>query len=83
MLEKWIVYVGLDARVELGAILSYLGINNRCEFADSAASLRSIVSHSTPQDYSVLIGNTGSDVSDINLAAAIVKDGETLAVWYL
>lgn len=80
MLEKWIVYVSLDARVELGAILSYLGINNRCEFADSAASLRSIVSHSTPQDYSVLIGNTGSDVSDINLAAAIVKDGNARCV---
>ena len=65
MLEKWISYVGLDARVEIGAILTYLGISNRCEFTDSAASLRSIVAHSTPQDYSVLIGNTGSDVSDI------------------
>lgn len=80
MLEKWISYVGLDARVEIGAILTYLGISNRCEFADSAASLRSIVASSTPQDYSVLIGNTGSDVSDINLAAAIVKDGNARCV---
>ena len=80
MLEKWISYVGLDARVEIGAILTYLGISNRCEFADSAASLRSIVARSTPQDYSVLIGNTGSDVSDINLAAAIVKDGNARCV---
>lgn len=80
MFEKWIAFAGLEARVEMGAILSYLGINDTCEFADSASSLRTIVAQSSPQDYSVLVGNTGSDVSDINLAAAIVKDGNARCV---
>ena len=80
MLERWIVYSDLNSRIELGAIITYLGIGENCQFADSAVSLREFVVHARPQDYSVLVGGTGSEVSDINLAAAIVNDGNARCV---
>ncbi len=80
MKEKWLAFSDIAYRIELNLVLSSLGALGNCVFANSAADLRQLALEAQPDEYSIVIGGTKDDVSDINLAAALVHDGNARAV---
>ncbi len=73
--DTWLGYSEREARREVFMALKRIAPGSAVVFTRSAQELRERLHEEEPGTVGVIVGHTGDGVSDINLAAAIVRDG--------
>lgn len=75
VVENWVGYAGAGRRHELERALAAVDPRARISFASDAEELREAVLRHGAGRLGVMVGFTGPGISDVNLAAAIARDG--------
>lgn len=80
MSEMWLGYAEKAGRREVLMALRRIAPGSAVVFANSAQELRERFAEEVPGTVGAIVGHTGSGVSDMNLAAALVRDGRASEV---
>lgn len=74
-MSEWLVLGSVLRRAELADVVEAIDPDARAVFVGDADTLRRTVAASVPGELGVVVGPVGQGVSDVNVAAAIVRDG--------
>lgn len=74
-MSDWLIVCPRERREELARAAKGVDKTARALFVGSADALRRTVAGSAPGEFCVMVGPVGEGVSDVNLAAAVVRDG--------
>lgn len=74
-MSDWLIVCPQERREDLARAAKGVDRGARPLFVGSADALRRTVAGSAPGEFCVMVGPVGEGVSDVNLAAAVVRDG--------
>lgn len=80
MVKRWIGYALASERGALAATVAGFAPGSELLQAESAFALRQVLHEEEPGAYGAVIGPCDDAVSDVNLAAALVRDGHAAEV---
>ena len=75
MCDMWLGYADRTARREVLMALRRIAPGSAVVFARNAQELRERLHEEEPRTVGAIVGHTDDDISDMNLAAALVQDG--------